>query len=400
MVSTASDTSDSLISLQDFLNQKTAHGTTSEKEIVIGNEAGDADSIISAITLAYLTNRTPVLSIARQDLDSQRPETSLLLKLAGIHLPSHMLDVSAMEGFFASNDPLKLTLVDHNHIQPQFGNNNWNVDEIMDHHVDAGKHLDCPVRNIAFDSATGQALVASTCTLVTERAREYYLGNTIPPSLGTLLLGVILLDSINMNPDAKKGTRRDKEAIEFLLEYTQWTELPPSSQSILKVSDDGKPSTEAFFNALQQSKFDVEFWEGLSTFDALRLDYKSFGSSKPFGISTVLVPGEHFIDKDDVLEGTLSFMQKQEIDFLAIMFSFEDDESIFRRQLLLCSTSGVPHQDLVSHLNSNGLALEDISQTHTASLSEKDDVTFQLFDQGLTKASRKQVAPIMVEFFN
>ena len=41
--------------------------------------------------------------------------------------------------------------------------------------------------------------------------------SSIAASLGLLLLGVMLLDSINVSPDAGKGTARDEGAVEELL---------------------------------------------------------------------------------------------------------------------------------------------------------------------------------------
>jgi inorganic pyrophosphatase/exopolyphosphatase len=61
------------------------------KHIVVGNEAGDADSIVSALVWAFVKSNliddgaatealTPVVSITKNDIETQRPETKLLLK--------------------------------------------------------------------------------------------------------------------------------------------------------------------------------------------------------------------------------------------------------------------------------------------------------------------------------
>ncbi len=115
---------------------------------MIGNEAGDADSIISAITLAYVESSqeeiesTPIVSIPKADLTTQRPEVSLLMEMAGI--------VNASSNLIFVDDPLiqhdaidsKVTLVDHNILAEKFQGKNWTVMEIVDHHQDEGLYFE------------------------------------------------------------------------------------------------------------------------------------------------------------------------------------------------------------------------------------------------------------------
>ena len=71
------------------------------------------------------------------------------------------------------------------------------VTEIVDHHEDEKSHEQVTdnKRLIAFEN--GAATVASTCTLVTERLFNSTI-SIIDGSLGLALLGVILLDSVNI----------------------------------------------------------------------------------------------------------------------------------------------------------------------------------------------------------
>lgn len=194
----------SIPSLSQFLEERKTQPT---QHIVIGNEAGDADSIISAITLAYIESEqenmwsTPIVSIPTADLATQRPEVKLLLELAGID--------NATSDLFFVDDPLieddeyaptRVTLVDHNVLAEKFQGKNWTVVEIVDHHQDEGRYLETcsgAARTIAF--ADDKALVASACTLVAERLKKVWTP-LYPSSLGLLLLGVILLDSVNLSP--------------------------------------------------------------------------------------------------------------------------------------------------------------------------------------------------------
>ena len=220
--------------------------------------AGDADSIVSAIAWAYTeylasqleeergrhcsSTMTPIVSIPAHDLTTQRPETTLLLEWAGIpadvlHFVDTLDEPSIVEKY--NDDPVasttktipdeskeepvwNVTLVDHNRLSssslPLLTNNAAHhhklcVVEIVDHHLDEGYHHDtCRHRNIAF--AHGAATVASTCTLVVERLQEQD-GSSFPAPLSLLLLGVILLDSVNLQPSAGKDTPRDVTAVQL-----------------------------------------------------------------------------------------------------------------------------------------------------------------------------------------
>jgi exopolyphosphatase len=231
----------------------------------------------------------------------------------------------------------RATLVDHNHFYGTIDDNakkmsGWTVTEIVDHHMDEGEHLQTcppgPLRNIAFDKTSQTATVASMCTLIAERFFNASNGGTspaMPPSLAILLLGVILLDSINMLPEAGKGTAREGNAIQSLLDCTDWTQ--PLSPSLLTLSpeimdpDLHRPDPTKFFECLQAQKFSPTFWNGLSTLQALRLDYKTFPISTSssdlgkeddtdeapaaLGISTILLDVDTFWRTKQDIERTM-----------------------------------------------------------------------------------------------
>ena len=207
--------------------QEEEEGTPRQQlKVVIGNEAADADSVVSAITLAYFLSAqhpsvqyVPVLSLPRAEM-KLRPETLLLLRLAGAaeeeppagqrHLT--FLDEADLPALAQKCPELKVVLVDHNRLcralQPAL---DGRVEAIVDHHEDKGHYpwVQEAHREVAFEggfngggstgaslsaapslagglggldgslggslsltrssSAVGKALVASTCTLVAER---------------------------------------------------------------------------------------------------------------------------------------------------------------------------------------------------------------------------------------
>ena len=264
--------------------------------VIIGNEAGDADSIISALTLGYVTSfnnnsppennntfQVPIVSIPRAEMELRR-DAALLLDMVGINVQkllyidddivvtNHLLPSSADD----SSDTLldsTITLVDHNRLRPMFSHLNSLVTEIVDHHKDESHHeqvvADSGKRIIAFEN--GHATVASTCTLVAERLFQSMTDDSsikIDGALGLSLLGVILLDSINMKPEAKKGTPRDEEAIQQLLQRTDWSSCADTVPSLMdqatidKIFPDGRtnmPDRNALFDALIGAKSDPSF---------------------------------------------------------------------------------------------------------------------------------------------
>lgn len=247
--------------------------------VVLGNEAADADSMVSALTLAYFLSAedpeaqyVPVLSLPRAEM-KLRPETLLLLRLAGAaepvdaERPRHLtfLDEADLPALAQRCPELKVVLVDHNRLcgslQPAL---DARVAAIVDHHEDKGHYpwVEGARREVAFEggvngsgsgsgsgaslsaapslasfdgsvggggpgslslsrsaSAVGKALVASTCTLVAERflgRAPHLLGGGGSGDVAALLLGVIMLDAAGLEPRAGKVTDRDVAAVAAL----------------------------------------------------------------------------------------------------------------------------------------------------------------------------------------
>jgi exopolyphosphatase len=390
------------LSLDEFLNARKEEPT---RHFVVGNEAGDADSIISAITLAYvesvkgITEKTPIVSIPQADLETQRPETVLLLKLAGISNASGVLLFVDQP---VVTESAEVTLVDHNRLADTLQQNDWKVVEIVDHHHDQGMYMDTcsgTSRWIAF--AHDKALVASACTLVAERMEELWR-KPYPSSLGVLLLGAILLDSVNFSPQAGKVTQRDRDAVQILLNDTNWQELSQESKEVLQITSSSGPNTTAFFDALQDTKYDQGFWMSLSMRDALRLDYKEYTYKDGlFGVSTVLMPLDSFLLKQDLIAGIQRFMVERNMDFLSIMLASENDDRL-SRQLVLCGTESFPLTDMVQFLVYSDYDQDSLELMEMPSISippDKSGLSLRFFDQRNVEASRKQIGPILLEFF-
>lgn len=446
-----SDDGPAPLSLSDFLvacQTTTRRGRpqqqlppTHQPHVVIGNEAGDADSIVSAIALAYVDylhataarssdsssnndddtiTLTPVISIPRADFETQRPETVLLLRLAGVvHTTESLVFVDDPSLFAppttAAATPLHVTLVDHNRLSsallvpqqqppdaPSFpALSATTVMEILDHHMDEGQHLDCQRRNIAY--ADGAALVASTCTLVAERLLHGIAAPPPPPApLALLLLGVILLDSINLAPAAGKATPRDAAAVRALLERTDWQAgLCDEARRVLQL-EQHRPNPTALFDALQSAKFAPAFWKSLTVRDALRLDYKNFAyddeTGASFGVSTVLLSLDDFFATDGVVQGMCAYREHVNVDLLGVMLASTTTDGSLRRELALAASDNVLVDDLVQFLQIDGDDSLQITEAREAIVN--GNVKIRCFAQGNAKASRKQVAPALLRFFD
>ena len=378
-----------------------------KRSFVIGNDAGDADSIISAICLAFIEGKTPIVSISR-DSFVERPEVEKLLDLAGIsNASANLLFIEDLKMILDSSkedrEDWELTLVDQNTINHSLHKfrHKFEVVEIVDHHTDEHLYTDtCTRRNVAF--ANEQALVASTATLVAELLLKQT--SNPPVSISTLLLGVILLDSVNLDESIGKVTPRDRDAVSKLLSQTDWSSN--SLLSYLKPSaGESQPTidTNQLFIQLERSKYG-EHWESFDVTRALGYDYKAFNygrrdETQRFGISTVLMPGDQFTEKEGFFAKTTEFMRSKDIEFLGIMLTFYDKKTgEFRRQLAFCLSRHRWREiadDLLKSQMYADLALNEI-RTHPLS---SDEIEVHLYEQENVAPSRKQIGPMLVKFF-
>ena len=417
---------------------------------VIGNEAADADSIISSLTYAYLKQwiwdersdtgvadnmRRPIIpitAIKRSEIHLRR-DVELLLTEIGIDLRDLIcVDECSITATAAANN-LDLILVDHNLISSsvlaQLGAAPDDiVREVLDHHEDSGSYLSASVREIEFDMINKKPEVASTCTIIAEKYLQKENIGALNEDIATLLISVIAIDSLNMDPTQKRGTSRDLNAL------TSLQLLFPTVQR------------DRLYNLLINAKTDPMFWESLSAKDAIRLDFKDFKfqnmdlsnsqskklseedrvPSLSFGVASVLQSAESFLKKkdlDDELQSyfsTLTDLSTSAADssddpkvlevntLMAIMFLTFHPQ--LRRSLLFFSDNEDTITALTAYLSTNSLDLN---------LSELE-VDFDLFvhrDQGTPhrlggrknifmtgyhqenlEMSRKQVAPIISNF--
>ena len=383
----------------------------------LGNEAADADSIVSSICYAYLKQdqlsstsdfdnllHISVTPIERNEL-VLRQDVNILLQKVGLSFDDLTCINEVPFSNLLSNDKLKLTLLDHNslssrtsqYITSKVGRPiSYEINGILDHHVDLENHPECTgaSRVIEFDSSLQKALVGSTCTLIVER----YLAvnpTLLDDTAATLLMGVICLDTQNMDPVIDKGTARDADAIAAI--------EPISSVNRTEL-----------FDTLLDAKMDIAFWRSLSAVDAMRLDFKAFtidtdtstGKERTYAISSVLLPIVELLEKPDIESVLDKYLRQEQHDCLLAMAFIDPSDP--HRQLLVCTLDRDRAEKLDRYLLSlteepnplNLIPCELIAeQASICDTMREKGYYINIYDQGNVRVSRKQMAPIILSFY-
>ncbi|XP_040474646.1 exopolyphosphatase PRUNE1 isoform X1 [Falco naumanni] len=340
-----------------------------EIHVVMGNEACDLDSTVSALALAYFLAKTspapkatfiPVLNIPRADF-ALRTETTFLLREQGIPATSLIFRDEIDLGGLHRAGLLSLTLVDHHVLPGTDAALEEAVVEVLDH------------RPLERDRAPGcqvtAELVGSCATLVTERIAQGPPG-VLDRTTATLLHGTILLDCINLSPAAGKVTPRDVACVSLL--EARFPELPPR---------------DTIFEALQAAKFDVS---GLTTEQMLRKDLKVlFGDELALAISAIYVDLETFLRRPSLLQDLDAFCQAQGYAGLVAMTISYNERNEPSRQLAVYSQ----HETLRSTV-CRALEEATMPSLHLQPLLSPWSC-LGTYTQGNALASRKKVLPIL-----
>ncbi|XP_047455925.1 exopolyphosphatase PRUNE1 [Mugil cephalus] len=339
--------------------------------VVLGNEACDVDSMVSALAYAYFLSQTvpretllvlPLLNIRQSDL-LLRSDNLFLLRQAGLSpdllLFRDQLDLRALQ----RAGRLRLTLVDHNVLPRSDSDLEEEVVEVIDHHLlERTPSPSCPVT---------VETVGSCATLVTERIIQK-APQILDQQLATLLYATVVLDCVDMSPAAGKVTPRDVHVAAAL--ETRFPSLPPRG---------------ALFKELQDAKFDIS---GLDTEQMLLKDMKVVSGSLSLAVSVLYMTMEDFLQRAE-LEAELSdFCQKFGFDLLLLMsISFTESKEPIRALAVFGQSATFRDQVgcFLEQARSPALALRPISSLHPH---------ISAYQQGNTLASRKKLLPLVKDF--
>jgi len=337
---------------------------------VLGNEAADLDSMASAVGYAYCASPgspapdaifVPLVNVPRADY-KLRTEAVFLFASVGIE-PDMLTFIDEVDlGALHAAGGIELILVDHNVLSGAQGALADAVVGVIDHHKDEGGFADAAVRIIE--------PVGSAATLVAEALLRQDAA-AIEPPLAELLLGTILLDTVNLDAEAKRATDKDGEIAARL-------------QAICGA--DG----QALFERLQFEKFNVA---SLGTGDLLRKDYKEYQLGPVrCGIASVLLPIAQWLEKDPAIAASLAeFAGRQKLDLLLAMNAFTDPE--FRRELVVWAADAPLRDKVIAFLATSDLGLQPLEHPDAP-----DSAEIALFSQANAAYSRKKLQPLLQAF--
>ncbi|XP_010882947.1 exopolyphosphatase PRUNE1 [Esox lucius] len=358
-----------LKSCRDVLKRNA--GVSPGFRVVLGNEACDVDSMVSAVAYAYFLSVTmvpgktplPVMNIPRREF-SLRTDNVFLLRESGLSPDDLVFRDEVDLGALHRAGQLDLTLVDCNMLPWSDRDLEASVVEVIDHHRLERK----PSPSCAVTVET----VGSCATLVTEcivqKAPE-----VLHQQMALLLYGTIVLDCVNMAPEAGKVTPKDSHYAALL--EKRFPDLPPRG---------------ALFLSLQNAKFDVS---GLTTEQMLLKDMKvASGGDVKLAVSVIYMTLEAFLQRQNLQQELCEFSNKHSYSLVVAMTICYNDIKEPFRQLAVYSSNTLYREQVSQALEqarSPSLSLSPMSSPYS-------DIKAYL--QGNTLASRKKVLPIIKDF--
>ncbi|KAF5348880.1 hypothetical protein D9756_009795 [Leucocoprinus leucothites] len=317
-----------------------------EWTVVMGNEAGDLDTMASSIAYAWIESEVhrrptvPLIPIEREDLDL-RAENIYALKQAGISKPREQLlfltDIPQLKDQDTSFPSQRFALVDHNKIKDRYIHNNPDarVVAIVDHREDEGLYKETALPRIVLPC--GSCCSHITASILPSQDKPSGINVTIPRELATLLLCGIMIDTDGLRPGGK-ALQIDRDAAATLIPISTYAQtITPSLFSTLNSGT--KPNGNAVYDeksmkdlasTLSDKKTDLSH---LGTRDLLRRDYKEYdyrvewlpGAPKiRLGLSTIPVPLKNWAREGTVEKEILLWMKTRGLHIHGAITSFKE----------------------------------------------------------------------------
>ena len=382
---------------------------TSTSSIVVGNAASDLDSIISALTLAFISP-IPIIPLVNLPATSfhLRPDYQYLVK--AFNLPP----LPSLEPLLENNSPFTgtLTLVDANTFSTNLPTDPTStthlsaaVTAIFDHHVDQNSHLTASPRVITVPTG-------STATLIYHHLYKPLLTAAMQPPPATLtatlttliaplalLLVTIMVDTNDFDSTVGKATPLDESARSGIVEFLNG--MPEDA-----MAEHLPESVAELYEGVVKAKFERAFWDGLTLEELVDMDYKAFkAGGVTVGIASLLLPMES-LGREGLRLGEWRRVFEEGVDCVLFMCLTKGTEGTV-------GTEGGVERGLVAVWNEKGAGVEGFLKVGTVLELEVDDTVeygirrklgvgeewgVRAFRQRNRKASRKIVAPVLVEF--
>ncbi|KAK8393659.1 hypothetical protein O3P69_006770 [Scylla paramamosain] len=357
-----------------FMNavKKTLSARWPALHVVLGNESCDLDSAVSAIVYAFLLHSlqngeeavgvVPVLNIPASEYPLKTEVTHWLQK-HGILQNSLIFRDEVNLSRLQDGGSLRVTLVDHHVLPPADAYLESSVVGVLDHRpLDPNAPTNERVTMIVEP-------VGSCCTLVAEQvmAKNPAL---LDPVTASLLYGTIILDTVNLNPAAKRVTPKD---IEVASQLARLMSPPPSSLEV--------------FQELTEAKADVS---GLTCDQLLRKDVKvATGGGLCVGVASVPLRVTDFLGRSEGGRCLAEHLATQGYQMLLVLGITITQETVTRDLAVYCPDTHLREQVTSALVEGQGGVLQLAPQ-------ECDGVeSCVAFRQGNVGASRKVVMPIL-----
>ncbi|KIK40885.1 hypothetical protein CY34DRAFT_806755, partial [Suillus luteus UH-Slu-Lm8-n1] len=350
-------------------------------QVVMGNEAGDLDSLASALGYAWLRSNTSGKAITytttlKEDF-ALRAENLYALGLAGI-----------------SNDPIipmpsqvsQFALVDHNVLRITYAST---------------------TASVVADAANPRIVEpAGSCSSLVARSYQSFSNLSILPELSTLLLSAISIDTHGLTTGGK-ALDVDREAAAFLipqslLAYNEEVSAISNNQQITHL-----PSVQSLSATLGEKKLSVSH---LSTRDLLRRDYKEYVFSMP--------GSEHATQSSNAITVEIQdWFAERDLSVLGILTTFRNQKGKARWEQfwIVKADKGIAEKVWQGLESSEVLELKrfyfskvagsanaaEESESEDADEVTSDEARFgesyvaRAYKQGNASATRKQTAPIL-----
>lgn len=355
--------------------------------VVLGNEAGDLDSVVGSIYLSFLLNENkgelridgcvPVLNFPKKDL-VLRNEVSHALNHFGIRTDM-LLSASAdsPKDVFVdlSQGTSPIVLYDHNTLAPSQTHLAARVSGVVDHHHDDAQYTASthPLRIIE--------PVGSACTLVAQMYQKMRRSAPLPE----LLAAPILLDTSNFDVGQKKVTPADIAAVEWLTSRARTA----AANTVL-------------YQLLSHWKSDIFF---LSFEENLRRDYKQFtfaserlGKNIVLGISSMpcsFVAAESHYSQDAMAAECARFCHAHALDGLLLMLAGTAEDG--RRTREVVAIAATPYLEVLTEYAKSAPGGVTFAErvSRTIDPGKYSLVCYALDD---VSVSRKRLAPSLAQY--
>ncbi|KAI9513512.1 DHH phosphoesterase [Russula earlei] len=365
--------------------------------ISMGNEAGDLDSLASAVSYAWYASRhlgqptVPLLQTVRVDLPL-RAENLYALEFSGVD-PTDLLTGDEL---LADSPPaVKYAIVDHNTLAGRFAaDDNARVVAIVDHHMDEHHHLDASPRIIEVPTGSCSSLIARLIQ------KEWPEG--MNRAVARLLLSAVLIDTGGLKAGGKAEVT-DRGVAPFLLEKAELGDLSLGAVVDVKEVKDLTQLLE-----LRKSSVDM-----LSPRDLIRRDYKEYRFVPAWKAEGTVLIGLASVPKSitaiagdkkgrrALATAWIGWLTERGLDALGVLTSWRDGEK---------EGSKGKHRREMAWVVRNDKELKKrlwkgLEDSEELKVSRKkmggmegaggEDLKIRVFEQGDAQATRKVIAPLV-----